>query len=228
MNGRRHLLLLALLLAGAPLALAGTASKLQLDYAVEFKGESAGTSRAVIESTPGGSTLKLETKIETTFMGAQVKMGGSTLVEYDGEGRALSFDIEHYKPGEKFHTTGSRSDGGWDIEHIKGKKTKKLRIEDSAYDRLSIEKALYAGEVGSKEKVRVLIAGQGKVVKATISIISRKSTHALGRDASLVHFKIKSSNGTVEEWRLDDGILVKSLVHAPIGKILITLEDPEK
>jgi len=66
-------------------------------------------------------------------------MGGTTLVRYDAVGRALSFDIEHYKPGEKVHATGSRSDGGWDIERTQGKKTKKVRIEESEYDRVSIE-----------------------------------------------------------------------------------------
>ncbi len=228
---RRHRILLVLpvlLLALAPLVVAGTATRLVLDYSVKMNGEPVGTSTAVLEDTADGRTLTLETAIKTTFMGAKVEMGGTTLVRYDADGRALSFDIEHYKPGEKVHATGSRSDGGWDIERTQGKKTKKVRIEESEYDRVSIEKALYEGEVGTKKKVRVLFAGQGKVKKATISILGREEAHVMGRDTSLVHFKIKSSNGTVEEWRLDDGILVKSRVHAPIGKILITLKDPEK
>ncbi|MBW2262858.1 MAG: DUF3108 domain-containing protein [Deltaproteobacteria bacterium] len=225
MYNRRHLVLLAFILAGAPLALAETASKLVLEYSVKMNGESVGTSKAVLEDSASGRVLTLETKIKTTFMGMKVDMGGTTLVKYDGNGRALSFDISHHKPGQKIHATGSRSDGGWDIERKKGKKTKKVRIEDSEYDRVSIEKALYAGKVGTKKKVRVLFAGQGKVKKATISILGREDAHVMGRDASLVHFKIKSSNGTVEEWRLDDGILVKSRIHSPIGKILISLED---
>lgn len=231
MSDRRHrtlLVLPVLLLALAPLVVAETATRLVLDYSVKMNGEPVGTSTAVLEDTAGGRTLTLETTIKTTFMGAKVEMGGTTLVRYDADGRALSFDIEHYKPGEKVHATGSRSDGGWDIERTQGKKTKKVRIEKSEYDRVSIEMALYEGEVGTKKKVRVLFAGQGKVKKATISILGREEAHVMGRDASLVHFKIKSSNGTVEEWRLDDGILVKSRVHAPIGKILITLKDPEK
>ena len=229
MRNRSHLLLLVLLLAAAPLAVAGAASKLVLDYSVKLDGDSVGTSKATLEYTDGGSTLKLVTRIKTTFMGAKVEMGGTTLIEYDDKGRALSFDISHYKPGEKVHATGSRTDGGgWDIERKKGKKTKKVRIEDSEYDRVSIEKALYAGEVGTKKKVRVLFAGQGKVKKATISVLGREDAHVMGRDASLVHFKIKSSNGTVEEWRLDDGVLVKSRIHSPIGKILIKLKDTTK
>lgn len=228
MRHRRCLILIALLLAGAPLALAGTVSSLVLEYSVKMGGTSVGTSKAVLDDTATGRILKLETEVETTFMGAKVKMGGKTIVKYDAKGRALSFDIEHHKPGEKIHARGVRADDGWNIERKKGKKTKKVRIEDSQYDRVSIEKGLYAGEVGSKVKVRVLFAGQGKVKKATISILEREDAHVLGRDASLVHFKIKSSNGTVEEWRLDDGVLVKSRIHSPIGKILITLQDPEK
>ena len=219
---------LLLALAGASLVLAGVGSRLVLDYSVKLDGESVGTSKAVIEYTEAGSTLELTTKIKTKVLGVEVKMGGTSIVQYDPDGHALSYDIKHYKPGTKIHTTGSRSDGGWDIEARKGKKSKKIRVEDSEYDRISIEKELWAGKVGTKKKVRVLFAGQGKVKKATVWILGSEQAHVMGQDVSLVHFKIKSSNGTLEEWRRDDAILVKSRIHAPIGKIMIALEDKKK
>ena len=210
----------------AVLLYAAAGGKTVLDYDVEMKGEKAGTSQAVIIDTAAGRRLEIRTEVKTTYMGVAFEMRSTTIIDYDLDRTALSFDIDNTKPTGDIRVTGQRSSSGWDIVRIQGKKTKKVHIEHGSYDRVSIEPGLYGGEVGSKIKARVLLAGQGKVVKATISILGRETRKVLGRDQSVTHFRIKTSAGTIEEWRLEDGVILKSKVKTPVGDILIALREP--
>lgn len=219
---RRAVTLAALAFLVASAAVLG--SELVLDYSVSVDGAPAGTSQAVIKDKGKGRILTITTRIKTTFMGAVIKMSSKSRVRYDSNGRATAFDIHNKKPTGNIHVTGKRSGEGWDIERTTGKKTRTIRIEDGTYDRVSLDADLWSGEVGSKAKIRVLMAGQGKVTKATVSVISRKKVQVLGREAEVTRFRIKSPAGSVEEWRLDDGIIMKSKIKTPVGKILVKLE----
>jgi hypothetical protein len=179
----------------------------------------------VLEDVGKGQKLTLETKITTTLWGAAVEMTNRSVIHYDGQGRCTSFDIRHEKPTGKVHSTGERAKGGWDITIEEDGKKRTVRVEDDSYDRVSVEKGLWAGKPGTKVKKRVLFAGQGKVKKATIMILDRKTKTVLGEETEVTHFKIKSGYGTVEEWRTSAGIIVKSRVYTPLGKILIKLKD---
>lgn len=220
---------LAVVLSLAVLTAAGAllaSSTLVLDYDVSMHGEKAGTSRAVIDDSASGRRLEITTEVETTFMGKKVQMTSRSVVNYDKDKRATSFDIRYEKPTGNIYAKGKRSNSGWDITRKEGKKKKKIRIEDDTYDRVSLEPSLYAGEVGSTTKVRVLFAGKGKVKKATIIILGHKTKKVLGHETGVTHFRIKSGYGSVEEWRMDSGVILRSKVKTPIGKILIVLKGP--
>lgn len=211
------------LLVGAAPAASGDDEvyKTVLKYKVLMKGKKVGWAKAVIKKMPGALWLTISSKVRTKFMGVDVRMSSKTIVKYNAKRRATYFNIHYTNPMTDIHVMGNRSGKGYNITRTKGDKTQELRIEDGTYDRVSVEPALWSDPVGSKKKLRVLFAGQGKVGKATISILSRKKKLLLGRKTFVTHFKIKGKFGSVEEWRMDDGSLEKSQISTPIGKLFI-------
>jgi hypothetical protein len=201
------------------------AGALVLEYGVLLDGEPAGTSRAVVEDLPDGRSLEIETSVAAKVMGLSVEMTSSVHVRYDAEGRATSFDMSYTRPTGDTRVRGERRGSGYDVVLVEGGKQRKVRIEDASYDRVSVEKGLWAGEVGSKIKARVFFAGEGEVRKATIRILDREERTVLGAKTLVTHFTIKSGLGSVEEWRTGDAVIVESRVSTPVGKVRIVLDE---
>jgi hypothetical protein len=144
------------------------------------------------------------------------------VVEDLPDGRSL---MSYTRPTGDTRVRGERRGSGYDVVLVEGGKQRKVRIEDASYDRVSVEKGLWAGEVGSKIKARVFFAGEGEVRKATIRILDREERTVLGAKTLVTHFTIKSGLGSVEEWRTGDAVIVESRVSTPIGKVRIVLDE---
>jgi len=195
--------------------------KITYKYKVTIKGKKVGWASAVVKKSDKVTWLHIHSKVKTRFAGIDVQLSSKTAVKYDTSHRALYFDIHHVNPTADLRVVGKRSGQGYDITRTKDGKTEKLRVEDSAYDRLSVEPALYSDPAGSASKLRILFAGQGKVGKATVSVFSRKKEKFFGRELTVVHYRIKGGFGSVEEWRLENGALKRSEINTPVGKLTI-------
>jgi hypothetical protein len=190
-------------------------------YKVSLKGKKVGWASAVVKTSDEVTWLHIHSKVKTRFAGIDVKMSSKTAVKYDASWRALYFDIQHVNPSADLRVVGKRSGKGYDITRTKDGKTEKSRVEDDAYDRVSVEPALYSDPAGSVSKLRILFAGQGKVGKATVSVFSRKKETFFGRDVTVIHYRIKGGFGSVDEWRLENGAPKKSEIQTPVGKLFI-------
>jgi hypothetical protein len=102
-------------------------------------------------------------------------------------------------------------------------KGKKVGWANAFIDCVSPEPALWSGPVGSTKNIRLLFAARGEVGSAAVSIIGREKKVLFGREAQVTHYQIKGALGSVEEWRPDDGALIRSNVSAPIDKITLEL-----
>ncbi len=69
----------------------------------------------------------------------------------------------------------------------------------------------------------MLFASSGKVRKTTMQILGRETRTILGKERTVTHYKLKAVSNTLEEWRTDDGIIVKSLISFPMGKLTVKM-----
>jgi hypothetical protein len=226
MNGlhrRSPWAVLAVLLVSTPAAPESESTPTVLVYEASMDDEVVGWARAVHRNEAGGTSVRVTSSVKTSVLGIPVEIGTDSRVEYDGEHRAGWFDIEHEKPTGDIHVTGERTAEGFVMTRVRGGDADEVFVSHEEYDHVSVEPTLWQGEVGSKEKARVLFAGKGEVGKATIRILDRQERTVLGREQTVTHVRISSSAGRVDEWRLDGGIMVRSVLKTPIGRIFIEL-----
>jgi len=201
----------------------GETVKQTLKYKVLMKGKKVGWANAFIDTAPDFVKVTLTWKVKTKVAGVDVKLGSKTVARYNAKKKVTYFDIQGERPAGTVHTVGKRSGGGYSITTYDGGKAEQIFIDDKSYDCVSLEPALWSGPVGSTKKLRLLFAARGEVGSAAVSVIGREKKHLFGREAQVTHYKIKAPLGSVEEWRLDDGVLIRSYLSAPIGKIIIEL-----
>jgi len=198
-------------------------AKQTLKYKVLMKGKKVGWANAFIDTSPEFVKVTLIWKVKTKLAGMDVKMSSKTVAKYNAKRKVTYFDIQGERPAGTVHTVGKRSGGGYSITKYNGDKSEQIFIDDKSYDCVSLEPALWSGPVGSTKKLRLLFAARGEVGSAAVSIIGREKKVLFGREAQVTRYQIKAALGSVEEWRLDDGVLIRSNVSAPIGKITIEL-----
>jgi hypothetical protein len=186
-----------------------------LKYKVLMKGKKVGWANAFVNTSPETVKLTLKWKVKTKFAGMAVEMSSKTVVKYNAQGKATYFNIQGERPAGKIHTVGKRSGKGYKITKYDGDKSEETFIDHKSYDCVSLEPALWSGKVGSKKNMRLLFAAKGEVGSATVTV--------MGREAQVTHYQVKAPLGSIEEWRQDDGVLIKSIMKAPLGKIIIEL-----
>ena len=190
-------------------------AKKTLKYRVLMKGKKVGWANAFVSTSQENVKLTLKWKVKTKLAGMTVEMSTKTVVKYDDKKKVTYFNIQGERPTGKVHTVGKRTNAGYKITKYDGDKAEETFIDHKSYDCVSLEPGLWSGKVGSKKKLRLLFAAKGEVGTATVTV--------LGRDAQVTHYKVKASLGSIEEWRQDDGVLIKSIMKAPFGKIIIEL-----
>jgi hypothetical protein len=180
----------------------------------------------VIQETAKGKHVKFTMNVQAEILGKQVEFKTRNTATYDDTGRALAFSAVHERMGETITVRGQRAKGGFDITRTEGGETEEIRVEPGTFELVSIEPSLASGDVGSKKKARILYTASGKVRKATIRILDRATKLVLGKERTVTHFTVKGSLGTLEEWRTDDGLTLKSRIKTPMGKLLVKLTSP--
>jgi hypothetical protein len=198
-------------------------AKKTLKYKVLMKGKKVGWANAFIDTLPDFVKVTLTWKVKAKVAGMDVKMSSKTVAKYNAKRKVMYFNIQGERPKGTIHTVGKRSGNGYSITTVDGDKSKQIFIDDKSYDCVSLEPALWSGPVGTTKKLRLLFAARGEVGSAAVSIIGREKKTLFGREAQVTHYKIKAALGSVEEWRLDDGVLIRSYLSAPVGKITIEL-----
>jgi hypothetical protein len=215
----------ALLLAAAPVV-AADASKIVLEYVVKGGDQEIGWSRAVIKDTQKGKTITVTMKVETVILGMDVSLYTKNTARLDASGRAIRFEATHDTPRGRMEVSGKRAKGGFDVTRKTGDKTEKAWVGSSSFDHVSVEPAALEGKVGSSRKTQMLFTTSGKVRKVTIKILGRETRKILGKERIVIHYRLKASTGTLEEWRTDDGIIVKNRFSSPMGKLKVKLVTP--
>ncbi len=227
MNGMktRHRLVLAataVLLLATP-ALAGDVSPLVVKYAVHSKGEKIGWSKATIEQKPDGKVITVRLSVDTEIMGMQVAFATRTTARYDADDRVTSFSSFAQTPRGDVQIKAKRKKGGFKVTRSLAEETEESWYPAGSFDHVSIEPAFLQGKVGSKQNLDVLFASSGKVRKTTMQILGRETRTILGKERTVTHYKLKAVSNTLEEWRTDDGIIVKSLISFPMGKLTVKM-----
>ncbi len=216
-------LVLALVLATAFVQAAGDTSQV-LDYTVKAKGEKIGWSKAVIEDTPEGRVVNVKVKIATEVLGQTVSMITGMKTVYDSKGLVSFFSSRSESPKGKLEIEAKRlKSGAYEIVRTKDGEAEKLVVSAKSFDVVSVDPAIFAGEVGSKKKMRMLFTSSGEIRKVSVTVLDRKEKLVMGETTTVTHFKVKGTKGTVEEWRTPNGVLLRSNVGTPLGKIVIQL-----
>jgi len=166
-------------------------------------------------------------KAEMELFGKPMEMSSTIKQEFDADGKLVSFSSLKDGPKGKSKMSGElRDDGGYEITRKEKGKTEKVTVSPDEYDFHSSDPRMYAGKVGSKNKYTVLALGAGEVRKVTVKILGRETREIGGKQVEVTHFVAKGMDGSMEEWRMDDGVLLKSKIKTPIGKIIVELEEP--
>lgn len=214
---------LVIFLGGVHALKAEEPSKKTLKYRVLMKGKKVGWANAFVDTTAKNVKLTLKWKVKTKIAGIAVEMSSRTVVKYNDKKEVTYFNIQGERPTGNIHTVGKRSAKGYTITKHEGDKTKEIFVDHKSYDCVSLEPDLWSGKVGSKKAMRLLFAAKGEVGKATVSILGREKKTLPDGETRVTHYKVKASLGSIEEWRRDDGVLIKSVLTAPLGKIIIEL-----
>lgn len=226
MKTTRWIAVLALPLAlagGGALAAAGDSQVLK--YSVTVKGEKVGWSRAVVKDTSQGKVVNVIVKMKTKVLGQDFSMHTTMKTRYDDDGRAAYFESMHDSPRGQYEVTGKMtSSGGYEVVRVdKDGKTEKKTLSAKSFDVVSVEPALYDGSVGSKTKKKVLFTSSGEVKKVTVIVMGRSEKEVMGETTTVTHVKVKGFTGSTEEWRTEEGVMVKSRISTPLGKIVVRL-----
>ncbi len=215
----------ATLLLSTP-ALAGDIAPLVVKYSVHSNKDKVGWSRATIEQTPGGKVIKIRMSVDTKVMGIQVAFTTRSTASYDKSDRVTSFSSFSETPKGDVEVSAKRKKGGFEVTRTLGESSEKDWYPEESFDHVSIEPAFLEGKVGVKKKLDVLFASSGKVRKTTLKILGRETRTILGEERTVTHYRLKAVSNTLEEWRTDDGIIVRSLISFPMGKLTVKMLEP--
>jgi hypothetical protein len=227
MTTRKRLLATATaaLLLSTP-ALAGDVSPLKVKYSVHSGKEKIGWSKATIEHTPKGKVITITMSVDTEILGIPVAFTTRSSTRYDASDLVTSFTSYSETPRGDVDIEATRKKGGFRVTRTLGEKTEKDWYPEESFDHVSVEPAFLEGEVGVQQKLRVLFTSSGKVRKTTMKILGRETRTILGEDRTVTHYRLKAVKNKLEEWRTDDGIIVKSLISFPLGKLTVKMLKP--
>ena len=216
-------LLSAMLLLLATPVLAGDLSPLVVKYSVHSKSEKIGWSKATIKHTPKGKVIKIRMSADTKIMGVQVSFDSKTSARFDAKDRVTAFSNIAETPKGEVEIEGKRKKGGFTVTRSVAGEKEEHWYPEGSFEHVSIEPAFLEGKVGTKKKLDVLFASSGKIRKTTMKILGREKRLILGEERTVTHYRLKAVGNTLEEWRTDDGIIVKSLVSFPMGKLSVKM-----
>jgi hypothetical protein len=201
--------------------------KYVLKYSVTMDGQGIGSSKAVIEETGEGMVVTFGMKADVDVFGHSVKISSKLKHKFDVDGDLEKFAVAREGPMGKRKVKGERmGDGGYEITHKQKGKPKTTIIGPDEFDFHSADRRLFEGEVGSKHEYAVLVLGLGEVREVKVKILDREKRTVKGEQVDVVHFKAWGMEGSAtEEWRTEHGVLVKSIIKTPLGKIVVELKD---
>ncbi|MFH1435268.1 MAG: DUF6134 family protein [Pseudomonadota bacterium] len=192
-------------------------------YTLISNDKKVGHGKAVATDWEAGVKVRVTSRFEAKVLGVEVKVDSKTFIKYNHERRLTYYDIYSEGTLGTGRVVGKRKGKGWDIKRTEKGKTKSIRIEDKDYEQNTYEPSLWSGKVGSKKTMIMFMAGQAKVNKATITIIGREKAVVQGHETNVTHYKVKGPKGEVEEWRTDEGPLVKSIINSKLGEVKVRL-----